>query len=53
MADIAIELDLGTRPAKQNEKKKMVFRQVFGFTRISLQSCIGMFGKKKKMIAGL
>lgn len=41
MANVAIELDLGACPGKQNEKEIVVIRGDFCFLKkTSLQSCI-------------
>lgn len=57
MADIAIELDLGTRPEKQNEKEIMVFMADIWFHKDIFAKLYFMLGKRKiqdnQMGAGL
>ena len=48
MADIAIELDLGTRPAKQNEKEIMVFMAGNWFHKDIFAKLSLKFGKRKQ-----
>lgn len=49
MADIAIELDLGTRPAKQNEKKIMFFYGRFLVSQGYLYKAAFKVGKRKQL----